>query len=141
MKDVENKKTVWMVASGSYSDYGVDGIFSTKESAQDYIDAFTSEYTAEFHPPLEMEIDPGNTTFHKMGRVVYNLCISREGNTSDIRRYDNNTLRNNEFVAGYCHSKPELLIVTCWATDEKHAAKIANEIRVQKIANGEWGHF
>lgn len=135
MKEPVENKSVWMITSGEYSDYGVVGVFSTKELALEYKDAFnTSNYFHELYIE-EMILDPGNTSFHKMGRVVYRVMMDRDGNTQEIARDYNYRLTDSEFSANIVDYK---LYVLCWATDEKHAAKIANEIRVQKIANGEW---
>ena len=41
--------TVYVVTSGSYSDYGIEGIFSTREKAQAYIDLFRGEDGKDRH--------------------------------------------------------------------------------------------
>lgn len=142
MKEPVENKSVWMITSGEYSDYGVVGVFSTQELAQEYKDAFnSSNYGNELYIE-EIFLDPGNTSFHKMGRVVYRVMMDRDGNTQEISRDENRRLCDSESQANLINSDwstmGQRLYVLCWATDEKHAVKIANEIRVQKIANGEW---
>lgn len=134
----EEKKTVWMLSSGCYSDYGVVGIFSTEQLAREYMEAFPLEYD-EYHNPQEMTIDPGDTSFFKAGRKVYSLCMNRGGNSFEIEEQKGGSLTDTEssFYFYPANSKTRLQ-VTCWATDEAHAVKIANEIRTQMIADGKW---
>lgn len=139
MEETVENKSVWMITSGEYSDYGVVGIFSTKELAQEYKDAFdSSDYGHELFIDEEI-LDPGNTSFHKMGRSVYRVLMDRDGNTQEVVREENRFLTYGESNANINNWNNNIcLYVLCWATDEKHAVKIANEIRVQMIANGEW---
>jgi hypothetical protein len=49
---------VYMVTSGDYSSFGVDGIFSTKEKAQEFIDYITKGNPEhDYHPPEPIEVD------------------------------------------------------------------------------------
>ena len=48
--------SVWMVTSGCYSDYGVDGLFSTREKAQEYYEV-QSVCRRYVHTPQEVELD------------------------------------------------------------------------------------
>ena len=136
------KKSVWMVTSGEYSDYSVNGVFSTRELAQDYADAFSHDgYGGEMYVSEET-LDPGNTSFHKMGRKVHRVIMDRDGNTRLVALGKNYELTDNEscsYLFNSNHSMTDIVLdVSCWATDEKHAVKIANELRAQKIASGEW---
>ena len=47
--------TIYLVTSGEYSSYGIDGVYSTREKAQAHVDAITGTYhTAEVE---EHELD------------------------------------------------------------------------------------
>ena len=137
----KEKKSVWMVTSGEYSDYSVNGVFSTRELAQDYVDAFSHDgYGGQMYINEET-LDPGNTSFHKMGRRVYRVKMDRKGNSCSVDLADNYSLTDCEWRGniGIWNTTTNIVLwVDCWATDVKHATKIANEIRTQKIASGDW---
>jgi hypothetical protein len=46
-KDLNNMTTVYVVTSGCYDDYSIDGVFSTKEKAEEFVKApnFIYEYS------------------------------------------------------------------------------------------------
>ena len=48
---------IYAVTSGSYSDYGIDAMFSTREKAQEYIDAAKFDEYNEINGITEYDID------------------------------------------------------------------------------------
>lgn len=129
-----------MLTCGDYSDYSVVGIFSTKKKAEEYTQAFPLSYGG-YHEIEEVDIDPGDTSFYKEGKKVFYLVMDRDGNTSEIKNTMGSTCTEQEYyahVAPYQTMNNLCLFLTCWAKDETHAVKIANDVRRQKIAEGKW---
>jgi len=125
-------KIIYAVSSGEYSDYRVHCVFSTKELAQVYKDyLMQDEGYYDVHEIEEYELDDmnGMANLIKKGYKNYELKIDRNGNTSEIE-----ININSWFNAPQIWIRDNSLTVRCWAKDEKHAVKIANEIRVQLIA-------
>lgn len=54
--------TVYLVTSGEYSDYGVDGAFSTREKAVAWINGEDDDYEIEEYD-IDPEIHPGRFEF------------------------------------------------------------------------------
>jgi len=74
---------VYIVTSGSYSDYGIHEVFSTEDEAKKYIDAVGTDDDWEVE---EYEVDP---TDWKDSRGIYCIKINRmSGNVSVGYRYD-----------------------------------------------------
>lgn len=122
-------KTIYLVSQGEYSDYHICGAFSSEEAAQFFID--NSDIKGEYD---EMRIEPHNLDpfinemksglsyfFVRMGLNGDNAYTDKQQPTSWDREYIN---KNRNYF--YTH---------CWAKDETHAIKIANERRIQAIAN------
>ena len=123
---------------GSYSDYGIDAIFTTRELAQSFIDAFEAVKWHEMNIE-EWDLDP-NKTHLKQNRKPYFLKINKKGDVSDLRLAD---------TYGFKHDMPEAEIsytynlewmnINCFADNENHAVKIAGEKRSQILAANLWG--
>lgn len=129
-------KTIYVVTTGSYSDYQIKGMFSTKKKAQAFIDAVVlseansiEQYTLDaYSDEVERGLSPWRVLMGKDGAVrrvsstEYDLDIGCE-------------------LACYFPRTPDSvteLQCTCWAKDEQHAVKIANEKRAQIIAMNLW---
>ena len=125
-------KTIYVVTSGSYSDYGIDAIFDNKELAEQYIDAFEkggyNEKSIE-----EFELNPFEKQI-KVGCKPYFLRMDKQGNCKEIRVEDSSygfgSSPKFDFNKNIYHH--------VFARDEKHAIKILNEIRFQYIAMNKW---
>ncbi len=131
-------KTVFVVTSGEYSDYGIDAMFSTRELAQKFIDSFNDKYSDM--DIEEWDLDP-NKQHLKQNRKPYFLRINKVGDISDLRVCDSSF--------GFKHDIPEAAIsythglewmnLHCFADDDNHAIKIAGEKRAQILAANLWG--
>ena len=133
----KNKKKVYLVSQGDYSDYCIIGVFDTKQKAKKFIDSFAlsewSEKRIETFTlnPFEEEI--------KNKLKPYFLRMDKEGKIIDLAL--------SEFHYGYFASSKKTswthdkhwMNCNCFAKDEKHAIKIANEFRVQYLAFEGWG--
>ncbi len=137
---VPERPTIYVVTSGDYSDYSVDGVFDQRDMAQEFVDRIPGARIEEYSlNPAVPEIRAGFSAFS-----VYML---RDG-----------SLLQDLGDLGYWTSRPEASIVppevsirwanrfrgravlycTCWARDAQHAVKIANEHRAQFIALNQW---
>lgn len=129
---------VFVVTSGTYSDYSIDSIFTTIELAQSFIDIFKDEWnTMEIE---EWDLDPNKNHLNQK-RKPYFLSINKNGDVSDLELSDN--------AYGFKQDMPQAEIsytrdlewmnIRCFADDENHAVKIAGEKRAQILANNSWG--
>ena len=126
---------IYIVTSGCYSDYHIDTVFTNKKTAEVFADKIDGEAEAWETSPSDL-ID--KITHNK----IFCVRMNKEGNTDlvmeedfDVCDIENAIEKKTEIfkaVNGYS------MITYMFAKDEKHAVKIANERRVQLIANNEW---
>ncbi len=117
-------KTVFIVTEGDYSDYHITGVFTTKELAQNFIDAGCGDNIEEF------KVNPYKVSLAK-GYKPFFVRIGKGGDVKEI--YDGSGYISHGFdVKGGFYT-------TLFAKDEIHAAKIANERRTQILAQDCWG--
>ena len=129
---------LYVVTSGSYSDYGVDAIFDKKELAQAFIKSFSdgndfNDIEVYALNPFEPEI--------KQGLKAYFVRINKDGETDPVEHLDNAYGFNEGDMLqmlSFTHNK-DRLNVRCFAKDTDHAIKIANEKRAKIIALDRWG--
>jgi hypothetical protein len=119
------KPLVYLVTEGCYSDYRVLGIYSTRELAEEAKDLFQADDIDE------MALD--DMRGRPPGRLPYLVQMYKDGDCRVSRAAGYEFLER--WAPVYMGNWVEMKI---WATDEKHAAKIANERRAALIASGEW---
>lgn len=130
---------IYIVTSGSYSDYRVRAVCSTREKAEhtatligERNDGAVEEFTLDDIP----DVPPG--------RLLWMVWMDVDGN-SEV--YQGDALSADPVnkwcpphtwggMSGYQFS--ERASFQIWARDETHALKIANERRLQAIAEGRW---
>ena len=79
---------VYVVTSGEYSDYGLDGVFSSRELAQKHIDTLTFDGAiCEFNEILELELDPNKAELTS-GRVPFQVDMRKDGSIFNINKND-----------------------------------------------------
>lgn len=126
---------LYMATRGSYSDYSVAGIFSSRMHAQMFMDAFDGEYV-EWNEIVEITLDPHVPEIAD-GRRPYFVRMSRDGNATEARLEDSPYgYTGSEMRVGFDISKN--LYANVMARDSQHAIKIVNEKRAQLIAEGKW---
>lgn len=138
-------KQVFAVSSGSYSDYRVNAIFSSKELAQEYMNAVKD---SDYNEIEEYTLDPPTADLIRRGYLVWNVLMLHDGTTERVTRTENGLYdvdaprhwiwKRTEAPAYKGKGIPDALQSSVWAKTEKQAVKIANEKRAQMIANGEW---
>lgn len=125
--------TIFVVTEGQCSDYRICGVYSTRENAERAKVVWTDRWS---RPDIEeYELDKYLADLAG-GRRPYMVIMDRDG---DCER-EPIPHEPGEFRITHW---PEVNIidtmtVTVWATSPEHAAKIANERRVQLIADGTW---
>ena len=128
-------QAVFLVTRGDYSDYRVCAVFTEKPLAEKYIDSFKGNsyeafrienYTLNpYHYELKNDYKP------------FFLRMTKEGNCTEINVKDSSYGFEDEDVDfGFDVNKN--MYISIFAKDETHAIKIANEKRVQLIAENRW---
>ena len=135
------RKVVWAVEDGSYSDYHVVGVFSTKANAEMISDLVKADGGV-----VEWEIDPAVADIRR-GHILWSVLMLRDGTTEKVERKDPGTFDLQREYSVWRRSKapayagsgvPDVLQAQVWARTERQAVKAVNEIRIQMIAEGEW---
>lgn len=120
----------FMVTRGDYSDYRVLAVFSTREGAEKYAAYFPSD---RWNPASIEPIGLDEGEKYPKGKLRYSIQFDCDGNSQVNRQGPDD---GQEDVRPYGDKKT--MVTYCWAKDEEHAAKIANERRVQVIAANAW---
>lgn len=145
-------KTIYAVSSGNYSDYRVNALFSTKKAAKEFIELVgKKDNWCDFNDIEEYELDPPAVDNLNSGLSVWLVEMRRDGtversHATDNDAYDIEYASNPPDIwrktkAPAFKGKPDVhdtLMVRAWAKDSDHAVKIANEKRIQMIAEGKW---
>lgn len=144
--------TVWVVERGSYSDYHVVGVFSSRENADRIADALNQPDEDGIKPSdeatvVEWPLDPAIGEMNA-GLSQWLVWMLRDGTTEKCEPIELSSCDLVGRVAIWQRSKapyyqrrggaPDCLDATVWAKDAEHAVKIANEHRTRLIASGEW---
>lgn len=130
-------KKVYVITSGDYSDYGIDGIFDSEESAKKFISAFNQKSAFYEMKIEEWELNPMEKYIRK-GQKAFSVRMNKNGGVTDVEWEDSSFgfKRNKGIIFSF---DKKIMNCYCFANDEKHAVKIANEKRAQIIANNTWG--
>jgi hypothetical protein len=95
---------------------------------------------------VEWPVDAGVAKINS-GLSRWGVLMLRDGTTEEVWRQEvsgynlidgHNIWRRSEAPAYKGKGVPDCLNASVWARNEKHAVKIANEIRTKMIAEGEW---
>lgn len=124
-------QTIFLLTQGGYSDKRNIAAFSSLKEAEEY--KWGSDQDIE-----EIEIDP-KIFVAPPGLFPYRVRMARDGTAKIVRRdYDYMRLSNNsaEILCDYGYGLQMLTV--CWARDDEHAVKIANERRTFMVANNLW---
>ena len=121
--------TVYVVTEGSYSDYHIIGVFSEESVAEQLAERWGCDVK-------EYELD---SLAQLIEKPMYGITMLRDGAIIHAGK-------SNHFIEPsaalrhrwYAGQWQIILCITCFANDEQHAAKIANEKRTQFVASGEW---
>jgi len=137
IKTNNKMKTMYVVTSGSYSDYGIDAIFDTKELAQKFIDSFKGNSYNEFNGIEEFILNPNELDL-KANRKPFSLRMDVKGNVTEIEQSSSAYGHKYGLEISFTYKK-DYMNIKCYADDDIHAVKIANEKRTQILALNRWG--
>ena len=128
--------TIYIITDGSYSDYHIVTVFSTRELAEKFIALYPDMNDDNIE---EYELDKFETQL-KDGLLLYNVSMYRDGETRnvDMGTMDNDTDTQKNTMFREWNTVTWFMSCNMFATDEQHAVKIANERRTAFIASGEW---
>lgn len=123
-------KKIYLVSSGSYSDYHIDAVFDDQGLAQSFIDSFKKDCFGDKMNIEEWELNAGE---YRKGLKPYFIRFKKK--SSDIDEI-------NIEESSYGFSRGEQMgrdieggiYAHVWGKDEKHAIKVANEKRAQFLA-------
>lgn len=125
-----NKRTVYVLTRGQYSDFGIVGIFSSNEKAKEVAERLSEDdIFGPIHEPEEWEVDAGHEELMK-GESFWEVSMYLDG---QVR------LTHNKGTPNACDFEDinevfttvDSLSIKVMAKDEKTAIKIANEKRAQ----------
>jgi hypothetical protein len=137
---------IWVIEKGSYSDYRVVGVYTTKAKAERVAEAINAGDNFDAATVAEWPLDPGFDAINQ-GRKPFSITMLRDGEVERINKVevsyynigDKYSLwKRTEADAYKGKGIPDALSATVWARNEKHAIKIASEHRAQMIAGGKW---
>ncbi len=132
--------TIYIVTSGSYSGYRIDGIFDDRILAERFKELWKCERIEE------RELNP-HAKGLRAGLQPIMIHMRRDGTSTVDAIYDSSSVYADELTLTFPEyfyprlpdgSAPGILHGCVFAEDESGAAKIANEKRVALIASGEW---
>ena len=126
-------KSIWVIEQGSYSDYRVVGVFSTKESAEKFMALMD---VGQETPSIdEWPLDPMVDEINK-GLLPFAISMDIDGNTERIRKADGHNMNGGLLACQSAAWNDDGVYGTVWAKDEQHAVKIANEFRTGQLIAG-----
>ena len=120
--------TIWLVSTGTYSDYGIHSVWSTEELAKE---AAGKLYESGYFP---MEVDSSLNEL-KNNRQWHDVNIMANGDVISVTpydfKYDDPYWPRDRFEISYGKTA---FHCTCQANSKEHAIKICNERRIQHLA-------
>ena len=129
---------VYVITHGDYSDYRIVTIFISKKKAKEFMKIITDCRLEVYETDSSDILSEVNK-----GRVLYRVVMDYDG-TMEVCELDEVSYCNytgslriwpRTQAPVYKRKKVnDAIMGTVWATNELHAAKIANEFRVQRIA-------
>lgn len=134
-----DSKEIFIVTSGTYSDYRINAVFSTRELAERAIKECADwiGYEIELFPIDEKVPVLG------LGFKMFSVHLSREGNLlkceeQHLSMDDLSAPPTSRHIYPARDKTPSYIGVTVLTKSEEQAIKIANDVRAQSIANNEW---
>jgi hypothetical protein len=138
--------SVWVIEQGSYSDYRVVGVYTSKENAEIVCDEINKSDSYEQATIAEWPLNPGSSEINQ-GLSQWLVHMRRDGfvERCNNRSLDSYDLSHKDYVwqkskasAFRDSGAHDVLVSVVFASDGKHAIKSANERRLQMIAMNKW---
>jgi hypothetical protein len=127
---------IYLVARGSYSDYAVYAAFTSKQSAQEAIDRHAG---GDVYEKFEIEEIPLNPDVVSSGKRAWRVIMDYDsGDKAEAKQIDLcgviDGLDFSSVFKRYGRTPNLMFSCECYADDEAHAIKIANERRAMYLA-------
>ena len=130
---------IYIVTSGSYSDYQINAVFSSRAKAKKFIDTIRSldEIRIEEWPVNKYDVLIGKFNTGKLS--IYMVSMFKNGNIEKIEKEEITSYRiENSLEGNYNFWTENRIGMWVIAKNKRHAIKIVNEKRVQLIATNKW---
>jgi len=138
---MKKPKIVYLVSSGEYSDYSINGAFSSREKAQAFIEHEQKrQASARYRDSYDIEEYVLDAYLDQLERGLACYYVSFPDIMSGNARVSptSPTDDDDEGDASQPYrDKPESFWVDVWAKDKQGALKIANERRAKFLAQRE----
>lgn len=129
------KTVLYAVNSGSYSDYGICAIFSSRENAERYMAALPNN---DYNDIEEYTLDEWSDEI-KRGLTFWTVRMYRDGTLIEVERsnylyrvaWDGSV---HWYTTGHWNPPQPWANFNMWAEGSEAAVKIANERRIQALA-------
>ena len=125
----KKQKTIYVLTSGDYSDYHINGVYSSRELAQAFIDAVEREYPYSDYMIEEYDLDEYADEL-KRGYHLWFVRMKRDGLVLEAYEVERSYIMDH-----LSEDASRDLVNRCLAKDKEHAIKITNERRIQFLAN------
>lgn len=122
-------KFIYVVTSGIYSDYGIEGVFDDETMAVEYVEWFRPKWDSSWEVE-KWELNPFIPA-KRAGHDAWEVRMQKDGTTTYVER------STDPPTEALYYSYEHYMLTVVMARDERHAVKIANDQRAQLIALGE----
>lgn len=112
-------KKVYIVTSGDYSGYAIDAVFDDKAMAEQLVRVYGGRVETW---PLNQLVDPLTS-----GKRMFGVALNPDGSVKDATQFS--YLASPQFSC-----RKDGTYWAGWATDERHAVKIAQDKRAERLA-------
>lgn len=129
--------TIYIVTSGEYSDYSIDGVFDSREKAETYI-AYERAHGRYHYDKPNIEEWELNESYDPISRGL--TCFRvwfPDRTTGDAQINANDASSETEHSTRNPQTQTSNYVTFVWAQDEQAALKIANERRVRFLLREE----
>lgn len=127
---------VYVVGAGEYSDWHVVGVCTSLEKG---------ELLKQLHAGTIQEFEVDKIPEYPPGMRYWCVSMKKDGTAECVCKNIEEEKRNGKWGEGWHkgwspvrYSRAKWINFYCWAKDEKHAIKIANERRAVLIERGDW---
>lgn len=124
---------IYIITSGSYSDYSIDTVFLDKELAEEYVDKHNNCGDEYYHDDTVIE---EYSIEENLDKYVYNVSMKRDGGVVHCHYSEHS---HKDFYYEGNKGYEGMYVFYTKSRDKKRAIKIANERRTQLIAENKWG--
>ena len=126
--------TIYIVTSGSYSEYHICGVFDSAAGAREFIVRENLEPCGKIEH-YEVNAMPACPP----GLLAWLVVMGRDGTATKVERVAASGMQGNgQWRATARAEETEEIEFVMWAQDAGQAVKIANERRLQLLAADQW---